>query len=52
MVDAFFFCVGGSVGKYAHPAHPLGLAGEVIGPVERDPVGQAASLHANNKWIS
>ncbi|WP_263365291.1 nitrite/sulfite reductase [Edaphobacter bradus] len=24
VVDAFFFCVGGSVGKYARPARPLG----------------------------
>jgi len=24
LVDAFFFCVGGSVGKYAKPARPIG----------------------------
>jgi precorrin-3B synthase len=38
MVDAFFFCVGGSVGKYARPARPLGYrvaATEVPDAIER-----------------
>jgi sulfite reductase (ferredoxin) len=38
MVDAFFFCVGGSVGKYARPARPLGYraaAEDVPAAIER-----------------
>jgi sulfite reductase (ferredoxin) len=38
MVDAFFFCVGGSVGKYARPARPLGYraaATDVPAAIER-----------------
>jgi precorrin-3B synthase len=30
MVDAFFFCVGGSVGKYARPARPLGYRAAAV----------------------
>jgi sulfite reductase (ferredoxin) len=38
MVDAFFFCVGGSVGKYARPARQLGYraaATDVPAAIER-----------------
>lgn len=38
MVDAFFFCVGGSVGKYARPARQLGYraaAEDVPAAIER-----------------
>jgi len=38
MVDAFYFCVGGTVGKYARTARPLGYraaAEDVPGAVER-----------------
>jgi len=38
MVDAFFFCVGGSVGKYARAARPLGYraaATDVPAAIER-----------------
>ena len=38
MVDAFYFCVGGAVGKYARTARPLGFraaADEVPNAVER-----------------
>ena len=38
MVDAFFFCVGGSVGKYARTARPLGYraaAEDVPAAIER-----------------
>ncbi len=38
MVDAFFFCVGGSVGKFARPARPLGYraaAEDVPAAIER-----------------
>ncbi len=38
LVDAFFFCVGGSVGKYARPARPLGYraaAEDVPAAIER-----------------
>lgn len=38
MVDAFFFCVGGSIGKYARPARPLGYraaATDVPAAIER-----------------
>jgi len=38
LVDAFFFCVGGSVGKYARPARPLGYraaATDVPAAIER-----------------
>ena len=38
LVDAFFFCVGGSVGRYARPARPLGYrvaATEVPDAIER-----------------
>ncbi len=38
MVDAFFFCVGGSVGKYARTARPLGYraaATDVPAAIER-----------------
>ena len=37
-VDAFYFCVGGAVGKYARPARPLGYraaADEVPAAIER-----------------
>ena len=37
-VDAFFFCVGGSVGRYAKPARPLGYraaATDVPDAIER-----------------
>jgi sulfite reductase (ferredoxin) len=30
LVDAFFFCVGGSVGKYARPARPLGYRAAAV----------------------
>jgi sulfite reductase (ferredoxin) len=38
LVDAFYFCVGGAVGKYARPARPLGYraaADEVPAAIER-----------------
>ena len=38
LTDAFFFCVGGSVGKYARPARPLGYraaAEDVPAAIER-----------------
>jgi sulfite reductase (ferredoxin) len=38
LVDAFYFCVGGAVGKYARTARPLGYraaADEVPAAIER-----------------
>ena len=46
LVDAFYFCVGGAVGKYARTARPLGYraaADEVPAAIERLLLGYLAS---------